>query len=225
VRRFDLFICDYLQLRHVNIQLLKCYEFVEVYFDVNKSKENLCDRRIRARNLQRFASSRETPIRNSTIFNALIIPIDQLVLHDCQNQRRLVRWCRSRLYFLYHKWGRSGHSASSQYIGWFKMVVDKNGNYVRKWMWQLCRWAWVDISYTRIWFFYTIANWLDNFQNCASMNCQRNVNAIQPTRLPHTVASNKFWSSMSFQNLFRLSRIKNFSLIMPMSTKCQKNGN
>jgi hypothetical protein len=28
----------------------------------------------------------------------------------------------------------------------------------------------------------------------------------------HTAASKKFWSSMSFQNLVRLSQIKNFSL-------------
>jgi hypothetical protein len=38
-----------------------------------------------------------------------------------------------------------------------------------------------------------------------------------------TVASKKFWSSMSFQNLDRLSQIKKFPcLIMTMSTKCQK---
>jgi hypothetical protein len=40
----------------------------------------------------------------------------------------------------------------------------------------------------------------------------------------YTVASKKFWSSMSFQNLIRLSQIKKFPcLIMTMSTKCQKN--
>jgi hypothetical protein len=38
-----------------------------------------------------------------------------------------------------------------------------------------------------------------------------------------TVASKKFWSSMSFQNLVRLSQIKKIPcLIMTMSTKCQK---
>jgi hypothetical protein len=38
-----------------------------------------------------------------------------------------------------------------------------------------------------------------------------------------TVASKKFWSSMSFQNLVRLSQIKKIPcLIMPMSTKCKK---
>jgi hypothetical protein len=37
----------------------------------------------------------------------------------------------------------------------------------------------------------------------------------------YTVASKKFWSSMSFQNLIRLSQIP--CLIMTMSTKCQKN--
>jgi hypothetical protein len=35
-------------------------------------------------------------------------------------------------------------------------------------------------------FFYTIAHLLDNFQNCATMNCQINVNSILPTELPHT---------------------------------------
>jgi hypothetical protein len=40
----------------------------------------------------------------------------------------------------------------------------------------------------------------------------------------NTDASKKFWSSMSFQNLVRLSQIKkNPCLIMIMSTKCQKN--
>jgi hypothetical protein len=38
-----------------------------------------------------------------------------------------------------------------------------------------------------------------------------------------TVASNKFWSSMSFQNLVRLSQIlKNPCLIMPTSSNYQK---
>jgi hypothetical protein len=38
-----------------------------------------------------------------------------------------------------------------------------------------------------------------------------------------TVASKKFWSSMSFQNVVRLSQIKkNPWLIMSMSIKCQK---
>jgi hypothetical protein len=38
-----------------------------------------------------------------------------------------------------------------------------------------------------------------------------------------TVATKKFWSSMSFKNLVRLSQIKkNPCLIMPTSTKCQK---
>jgi hypothetical protein len=31
------------------------------------------------------------------------------------------------------------------YIGWFKMIVDKYGNYVRKFMWQLCGWGRRDI--------------------------------------------------------------------------------
>jgi hypothetical protein len=32
-------------------------------------------------------------------------------------------------------------------------------------------------------YFYIIAH--GNFQNCATMNCQRNVNSILPTQLPH----------------------------------------
>jgi hypothetical protein len=35
-------------------------------------------------------------------------------------------------------------------------------------------------------FLYTIAHWFDNFQNCATMNCQRNDNSIPPPQLPHT---------------------------------------
>jgi hypothetical protein len=66
------------------------------------------------------------------------------------------------------------------------MVVDKYGNYeyVRKFMCQLC--GRVDICMTlhmrAFDFLYTIAH---NFQNCATMNCQRNVNSILPTDLPH----------------------------------------
>jgi hypothetical protein len=70
------------------------------------------------------------------------------------------------------------------------MIVDKNGNYVRKFMWQLCEWGRVNICMTfhkcAFVFFYTIARCLDNFQNCATMNCQRNVNPILLTELPHT---------------------------------------
>jgi hypothetical protein len=32
----------------------------------------------------------------------------------------------------------------------------------------------------------TIVHWFDNFQNCATMNWQRNVNSLLPTQLPHT---------------------------------------
>jgi hypothetical protein len=67
--------------------------------------------------------------------------------------------------------------------------MDKYGNYVRKFIWQLCGWGIVDICMTfhmrAFNFFYTIAHSLDNFQNCATMNCQRNVNSILPTELPH----------------------------------------
>jgi hypothetical protein len=33
-------------------------------------------------------------------------------------------------------------------IGWFKIIVDKYGNYVRKFMWQLCGWGRIDIFLT-----------------------------------------------------------------------------
>jgi hypothetical protein len=56
--------------------------------------------------------------------------------------------------------------------------------------------------------------------------CQNNVNSVY-TR---TVASNKFWSSMSFLNLIRLSQIKNVSLpyythVNKVSKKLEKNYN
>jgi hypothetical protein len=63
---------------------------------------------------------------------------------------------------------------SSSFLGWFKMIMNKYCNYVRKFMWQLCEWDRVDITH-----------WFDNFQNCATMNCQKNVNSIPPTQLPH----------------------------------------
>jgi hypothetical protein len=34
------------------------------------------------------------------------------------------------------------------YIGWLKMIVDKYGNYVRKFMWQVCGSGRVDICMT-----------------------------------------------------------------------------
>jgi hypothetical protein len=50
------------------------------------------------------------------------------------------------------------------------VVVDKCDNCVRGFMWRLCGWGRVDICMT--------FHWLDNFQNCATMNCQRNVNSM-----------------------------------------------
>jgi hypothetical protein len=41
------------------------------------------------------------------------------------------------------------------------------------------------IFHVRAFDFFIIAHRLDNFQNCATMNCQRNVNSILPTQLPH----------------------------------------
>jgi hypothetical protein len=67
------------------------------------------------------------------------------------------------------------------------MIVDKYGNYVRKFMWQRRGWGRVDIYMTfhkrAFDFFYTIAYWFDNFQNCATMNCKCQ---LYPT---HTVAT------------------------------------
>jgi hypothetical protein len=61
--------------------------------------------------------------------------------------------------------------------------MDKYGKYVQKFMWQLCGWDRVDICMTfhkrAFVFFYTIAHLFDNFQNCTTMNCQRNVNSIK----------------------------------------------
>jgi hypothetical protein len=66
------------------------------------------------------------------------------------------------------------------------MIVDKYGNYVRKFMWQLCKWGRLDICmmlHKSAFDFFLIL--FDNFQNCATMNCKRNVNSILPTQLPH----------------------------------------
>jgi hypothetical protein len=57
-------------------------------------------------------------------------------------------------------------------------------------MWQLCRWGKVDVCMIfhkhAFDFFYTIAHSFDNFENYATINCQRNVNSLPPTQLPHT---------------------------------------
>jgi hypothetical protein len=70
------------------------------------------------------------------------------------------------------------------------MIVDKYGNFVRKFMWQPCGWGIVDICMrfhkpAFDFFFVPLHIGFDNFQNCATMNCQRNVNSILPTELPH----------------------------------------
>jgi hypothetical protein len=68
------------------------------------------------------------------------------------------------------------------------MIVAKYGNYVRKFMWQLCEWGRVDICMTfhkrAFDFFNSITHWFDNLQNCATMNCQGNVNSTLSTHLP-----------------------------------------
>jgi hypothetical protein len=79
--------------------------------------------------------------------------------------------------------------SSSSCLGWFKMIVAEYVNCLRKFMWQLCEWDRVDICmkfHKRAFDFLNfITHWFDNFENCATMNCQKNVNSIPPTRLPH----------------------------------------
>jgi hypothetical protein len=67
--------------------------------------------------------------------------------------------------------------------------VDKYGNYVRKFMWQLCGWGRVDISLTvdsR-----TILKIVESMCNdikkikCMLMKCHTNINSTPPTQLPH----------------------------------------
>jgi hypothetical protein len=75
------------------------------------------------------------------------------------------------------------------HIRWFKMIVSKYGNHVRKFMWQRCGWGRVVICMTfhkrAFNFFDIITHWFDSFQNCATMNCQRNINSTLPTQFPH----------------------------------------
>jgi hypothetical protein len=69
------------------------------------------------------------------------------------------------------------------------MIVAKYGNYVRKFIWQLCGWGRVEICMTfhkrAFDFFLYHCTFICQFSNCATMNCQRNVNSILPTQLPH----------------------------------------
>jgi hypothetical protein len=77
-------------------------------------------------------------------------------------------------------------------------------------MCQLCRWGRVDICITfhkrAFVFFYTIAHLFDKFQNCATMNCQRNVNCILPTQLPHKFS---YIIAILIHNHFELPNITN----------------
>jgi hypothetical protein len=66
------------------------------------------------------------------------------------------------------------------------MIVDKYGNYVLKFMWQLCGRGRVDICMTfekrAFDFFYTTLHIDSTIFKIAR---QRNVNSILPTQLPH----------------------------------------
>jgi hypothetical protein len=75
-------------------------------------------------------------------------------------------------------------------IGWFRIIVAGCGSCVRGFVWQLIGWGGVVICMTfhkrAFDFFDIITHWFDSFQNCATMNCQRNINSTLPTQLPHT---------------------------------------
>jgi hypothetical protein len=100
------------------------------------------------------------------------------------------------------------------YIGWFKMVVDGCGSYLRKCLWR------VDISYACIWFFYTTANWLDICQNYVPVNCKemstlsylQNCHIHFRTWLPclsRTILNHQLFSV--YRNLFKLQKDHNYS--------------
>jgi hypothetical protein len=68
--------------------------------------------------------------------------------------------------------------------------VDKSGNYVRKFMWQLCGWDRVDISLTVhsraiLKVVKSMCNGIKKIK-CMLMKCHTNVNSIPFTQLPHT---------------------------------------
>jgi hypothetical protein len=63
------------------------------------------------------------------------------------------------------------------------MIVDKYGNYVLKFMWQLCGWGMVDICmrfHKRAFDFF-----LYHCTLTMTMNCQRNVISVLRRELPH----------------------------------------
>jgi hypothetical protein len=69
--------------------------------------------------------------------------------------------------------------------------------YVRTFMWELCGWGRVDTCMTfhmsAFYFFLYHCTFTCKFKNCATMNCQRNVNSILPTHLPHTFSYIFLW--------------------------------
>jgi hypothetical protein len=72
------------------------------------------------------------------------------------------------------------------------MIVNKYGNYVRKFMWQLCRWDRVDISLTVhsraiLKIVKSMCNGIKKIK-CTHMKCHTshtNVNYTSPTQLPY----------------------------------------
>jgi hypothetical protein len=67
--------------------------------------------------------------------------------------------------------------------------VAKYGNYVRKFMWQLCGWDTVDISLTVhsraiLKIVKSTYNGIKTIK-CTPMKCHANVNSTPPTQLPH----------------------------------------
>jgi hypothetical protein len=69
------------------------------------------------------------------------------------------------------------------------MIVDKYGNYVGKFMWQLCGWGTVDISLTVhscaiLKIVKLMCNGIKK-KKCTLMKCHTNITYTPPTQLPH----------------------------------------
>jgi hypothetical protein len=95
-----------------------------------------------------------------------------------------------------------------------------------KWLWpsmatmyeNLCGNCVDEVELSFVWHFISIiTHWFDSFQNCATMNCQRNINSILPTQLPHKfsyivaiLGHNHFESP----NTYRLIRITSLNYLL-----------
>jgi hypothetical protein len=98
------------------------------------------------------------------------------------------------------------HRLKYNYPGWFLNFTSRRPDVksiISYYMVGDSKWLWISmatmdenpcgnrvggVGLTTVWhfiFFFTIVHWIDNFQNCATMNCQKNVNSIPPTQSPH----------------------------------------